>query len=157
MMRQFSWILIIVFFVLGDQWTKNLVVNNLELYQRVNVTSFFDITLLYNTGAAFSLFAFDTGTQRIPLILISIFVSIYLLGLLIKHASSNHPALNLSIAMIAGGALGNLVDRITHGYVVDFVLVYYDNWYFPAFNVADSLITIGMMIFLIDNFLIKDR
>ena len=81
----------------------------------------------------------------------------YLLGLLIKHASSNHRALNLSIAMIAGGALGNLVDRITQGYVVDFVLVYYDNWYFPAFNVADSLITIGMMIFLIDNFLIKDR
>ena len=84
-------------------------------------------------------------------------MSVYLLGLLIKHASSNHCALNLSIAMIAGGALGNLVDRITQGYVVDFVLFYYDNWYFPAFNVADSLITIGMMIFLIDNFLIKDR
>ncbi len=156
-MRQFSWILLIAFFILGDQWTKNLVVNNLELYQRVNITSFFDITLLYNTGAAFSLFAFDTGSQRIPLILISILVSVYLLGLLIKHASSNHCALNLSIAMIAGGALGNLVDRITQGYVVDFVLFYYGNWYFPAFNVADSLITIGMMIFLIDNFLIKDR
>ena len=156
-MRQFSWILLIAFFILGDQWTKNLAVNNLELYQRVNVTSFLDITLLYNTGAAFSLFAFDTSSQRIPLILISILVSVYLLGLLIKHASSNHCALNLSIAMIAGGALGNLVDRITQGYVVDFVLFYYGNWYFPAFNVADSLITIGMMIFLIDNFLIKDR
>jgi signal peptidase II len=59
--------------------------------------------------------------------------------------------------MIAGGALGNLVDRITQGYVVDFLLFYYENWYFPAFNVADSLITIGMMIFLIDNFMIKDR
>ena len=156
-MRQFSWILLIVFFILGDQSTKNLAVNNLELYQRVNVTSFLDITLLYNTGAAFSLFAFDTGSQRIPLILISILVSVYLLGLLIKHASSNHCTMNLSIAMIAGGALGNLVDRITQGYVVDFVLFYYGNWYFPAFNVADSLITIGMMIFLIDNFLIKDR
>ena len=156
-MRQFSWILLIVFFILGDQWTKNLAVNHLELYQRVNVTSFLDITLLYNTGAAFSLFAFDTGSQRIPLILISILVSVYLLGLLIKHASSNHCTMNLSIAMIAGGALGNLVDRITQGYVVDFVLFYYGNWYFPAFNVADSLITIGMMIFLIDNFLIKDR
>ena len=146
-MRQFSWILLIVFFILGDQWTKNLAVNNLELYQRVNVTSFLDITLLYNTGAAFSLFAFDTGSQRIPLILISILVSVYLLGLLIKHASSNHCTMNLSIAMIAGGALGNLVDRITQGYVVDFVLFYYGNWYFPAFNVADSLITIGMMSF----------
>ena len=156
-MRQFSWILLIVFFILGDQWTKNLAVNNLELYQRVNITSFLDITLLYNTGAAFSLFAFDTGSQRIPLILISILVSVYLLGLLIKHASSNHCALNLSIAMIAGGALGNLVDRITQGYVVDFVLFYYGNWYFPAFNVADSLITIGMINFLIDNFFIKDR
>ena len=156
-MRQFSWILLIAFFILGDQWTKNLVVNNLELYQRVNITSFLDITLLYNTGAAFSLFAFDNGSQRIPLILISILVSVYLLSLLIKHASANHCALNLSIAMIAGGALGNLVDRITQGYVVDFVLFYYGNWYFPAFNVADSLITIGMMIFLIDNFLIKDR
>lgn len=156
-MKQFNWIVLIVIFILGDQWTKNLVVNNLELYERVNITSFFDITLLYNTGAAFSLFAFDTGSQRIPLILISIFVSVYLLGFLIKHASTNHCALNLSISMIAGGALGNLVDRITQGYVVDFLLFYYENWYFPAFNVADSLITIGMMIFLIDNFLIKDR
>jgi signal peptidase II len=156
-MKQFNWIVLIVIFILGDQWTKNLVVNNLELYERVNITSFFDITLLYNTGAAFSLFAFDTGSQRIPLILISIFVSVYLLGFLIKHASSNHCALNLSISMIAGGALGHLVDRITQGYVVDFLLFYYGNWYFPAFIVADSLITIGMMIFLIDNFMIKDR
>ena len=156
-MKQFNWIVLIVIFILGDQWTKNLVVNNLELYERVNTTSFFDITLLYNTGAAFSLFAFDTGSQRIPLILISIFVSVYLLGFLIKHASTNHCALNLSISMITGGALGNLVDRITQGYVVDFLLFYYENWYFPAFNVADSLITIGMMIFLIDNFMIKDR
>lgn len=156
-MKQFNWIVLIVIFILGDQWTKNLVINNLELYERVNITSFFDITLLYNTGAAFSLFAFDTGSQRIPLILISIFVSVYLLGFLIKHASTNHCALNLSISMIAGGALGNLVDRITEGYVVDFLLFYYENWYFPAFNVADSLITIGMMIFLIDNFMIKDR
>ena len=156
-MKQFNWIVLIVIFILGDQWTKNIVVNNLELYERVNITSFFDITLLYNTGAAFSLFAFDTGSQRIPLILVSIFVSVYLLGFLIKHASSNHCALNLSISMIAGGALGNLVDRITQGYVVDFLLFYYENWYFPAFNVADSLITIGMMIFLIDNFMIKDR
>ena len=156
-MKQFNWIVLIVIFILGDQWTKNLVVNNLELYERVNITSFFDITLLYNTGAAFSLFAFDTGSQRIPLILVSIFVSVYLLGFLIKHASLNHCALNLSISMIAGGALGNLVDRITQGYVVDFLLFYYENWYFPAFNVADSLITIGMMIFLIDNFMIKDR
>jgi signal peptidase II len=156
-MKQFSWILLILIFILGDQWTKNLVVNNFQLYERFNITPFFDITLLYNTGAAFSLFAFDTGSQRIPLILISIIVSAYLLCLLIKHASSNHRALNLSITMIAGGALGNLVDRITQGYVVDFLLFYYENWYFPAFNVADSLITIGMMIFLIDNFMIKDR
>ena len=76
-MKQFNWIVLIVIFILGDQWTKNLVVNNLELYERVNITSFFDITLLYNTGAAFSLFAFDTGGQRIPLILVSIFVSVY--------------------------------------------------------------------------------
>ena len=156
-MKQFSWILLIIIFILGDQWTKNLVVNNFQLYERFNITPFFDITLLYNTGAAFSLFAFDTGSQRIPLILISIIVSVYLLCLLIKHASSNHRALNLSITMIAGGALGNLVDRIAQGYVVDFLLFYYENWYFPAFNVADSLITIGMMIFLIDNFMIKDR
>ena len=156
-MKQFNWIVLIVIFILGDQWTKNIVVNNLELYERVNITSFFDITLLYNTVVAFSLFAFDTGSQRIPLILVSIFVSVYLLGFLIKHASTNHCALNLSISMIAGGALGNLVDRITQGYVVDFLLFYYENWYFPAFNVADSLITIGMMIFLIDNFMIKDR
>ena len=156
-MNQLRWFLLILIVVMLDQFTKGWVVENLYLYERIKILPFFDITLLHNTGAAFSFFGFESGNQRLPLILISFFVSVFLIVLLIKDAESSNFSQNISIALIAGGAIGNLIDRIIEGYVVDFFLFYYQSFYFPAFNVADSSITVGMVIFLLDNFMIKNR
>ena len=92
-----------------------------------------------------------------PLILISFFVRVFLIVLLIKDAESSSFSQKFSVSLIAGGAIGNLIDRIIEGYVVDFFLFYYQSFYFPAFNIADSSITVGMVIFLLDNFMIKNR
>ena len=156
-MNQLRWFLLILIVVMLDQFSKGWVVENLYLYERIKILPFFDITLLNNTGAAFSFFAFESGNQRLPLILISFFVSVFLIVLLIKDEESSNFSQNISIALIAGGAIGNLIDRIIEGYVVDFFLFYYQSFYFPAFNVADSSITVGMVIFLLDNFMIKNR
>ncbi len=92
-----------------------------------------------------------------PLILISFVVSIFLIVVLIKDAESLKFTQKSSLALIAGGAIGNLIDRILEGYVIDFFLFYYESFYFPSFNVADSAITLGMIIFLLDNFMIKNK
>ena len=156
-MNQLRWFLLILIVVMLDQFSKGWVVENLYLYERIKILPFFDITLLHNTGAAFSFFAFESGNQRLPLIFISFFVSVFLIVLLIKDAESSSFSQNFPISLIAGGAIGNLIDRIIEGYVVDFFLFYYQSFYFPAFNVADSSITVGMVIFLLDNFMIKNR
>ena len=154
-MNQLRWFILILIVVLLDQFSKEWVVENLLLYERIKVLPIFDITLLHNTGAAFSFFAFEYGSQRIPLIVISLLVSIFLIVLLAKESRNSNFGQNFSVALIAGGAIGNLIDRISEGYVVDFLLFYYESFYFPAFNVADSAITVGMIIFLLDNFMIK--
>ena len=156
-MNQLRWFLLILIVVILDQFSKGWVVENLYLYERIKILPFFDITLLHNTGSAFSFFAFESGNQRLPLILISFFVSVFLIVLLIKDAESSSFSQKFSVSLIAGGAIGNLFDRIIEGYVVDFFLFYYQSFYFPAFNVADSSITVGMVIFLLDNFMIKNR
>ncbi len=156
-MNQLRWFILIVIVVLLDQFSKEWVVENLLMYERIKVLPIFDITLLHNTGAAFSFFAFESGGQRIPLIVISLLVSIFLIVLLAKESRNSNFGQNFSVALIAGGAIGNLIDRISEGYVIDFLLFYYESFYFPAFNVADSAITVGMIIFLLDNFMIKNR
>ena len=144
-MNQLRWFLLILIVVMLDQFTKGWVVENLYLYERIKILPFFDITLLHNTGAAFSFLAFESGNQRLPLILISFFVSVFLIVILIKDAESSNFSQNISIALIAGGAIGNLIDRIIEGYVVDFFLFYYQSFYFPAFNVADSSIVVSFL------------
>jgi len=138
--------------VLVDQYSKFLVVEWLNLFDRFVVTSYLDLTRLHNTGAAFSMFAFDSGWQRWPLILISAGVGTILIGWLVRNASKSAALQNTAFAMIAGGAIGNLLDRLNQGYVVDFILFHIGQWHFPAFNVADACITIGMILFLIDTY-----
>ncbi len=130
-----------------DQYSKFLVVEQLNLFDRLILTSFLDLTRLHNTGAAFSMFAFDSGWQRWPLVLISAGVGAILIGWLVRNASKSPVLQNTAFVMIAGGAIGNLIDRLNQGYVVDFILFHIGQWHFPAFNVADSCITIGMMRF----------
>ena len=96
------------------------------------------------------MFAFDSGWQRWPLILISAGVGTILIGWLVRNASKSPALQNTAFAMIAGGAIGNLIDRLNQGYVVDFILFHIGQWHYPAFNVADACITIGLILFLIE-------
>jgi signal peptidase II len=133
------------------------VVERFNVYDRYTLTAFLDFTRLHNTGAAFSLFASDSGWQRWPLILISAGVGVTLIGWLIRNAFKATVALNLSLSLVAGGAIGNLVDRLSQGYVVDFILFHIGQWYYPAFNIADACITIGLILFLIENSRLKNK
>ena len=96
--------------------------------------------------------ASDSGWQRWPLILISAGVGTTLIGWLVRNASKSPVLQNTAFAMIAGGAIGNLIDRLNQGYVVDFILFHIDQWHYPAFNVADSCITIGVILFMIETY-----
>ena len=135
-----------------DQYSKFLVVERLNLFDRLTLTAFLDFTRLHNTGAAFSIFASDSGWQRWPLTLISAGVGTTLIGWLVRNAAKSPVLLNTAFAMIAGGAIGNLIDRLNQGYVVDFILFHIGQWHYPTFNVADSCITIGLILFLIETY-----
>ena len=152
-----TWLVLIMAIVFIDQQSKLFVVEQFNVYDRYTLTAFLDFTRLHNTGAAFSLFASDSGWQRWPLILISAGVGASLIGWLIRNAFRATTALNLSLSLIAGGAIGNLVDRLSQGYVVDFILFHIDQWYYPAFNIADACITIGLILFLIENYRSKNK
>ena len=144
------WLSVVFAIIFVDQYSKFLVVERLNLFDRLILTSFLDLTRLHNTGAAFSIFASDSGWQRWPLVLISAGVGTTLIGWLVRNASKSPVLQNTAFAMIAGGAIGNLIDRLNQGYVVDFILIHIGQWHFPAFNVADSCITIGLILFLIE-------
>ena len=146
------WLLVVFAIVFVDQYSKFLVVERLNLFDRFTLTAFLDLTRLHNTGAAFSMFASDSGWQRWPLTLISAGVGTTLIGWLVRNAAKSPVLLNIAFAMIAGGAIGNLIDRLNQGYVVDFILFHIGQWHYPAFNVADSCITIGLILFLIETY-----
>jgi len=146
------WLLVVFAIIFVDQYSKFLVVERLNLFDRLTLTAFLDFTRLHNTGAAFSIFASDSGWQRWPLTLISAGVGTTLIGWLVRNAAKSPVLLNTAFAMIAGGAIGNLIDRLNQGYVVDFILFHIGQWHYPTFNVADSCITIGLILFLIDTY-----
>lgn len=142
-----------------DQISKQWVVQNLELHQFIPVLSMFSIVHAHNYGAAFGFLNDYEGWQTVFFTLVSMIVSIVLLVWL-KQVSAIQRQLSIALALILGGAIGNLIDRIQYRYVVDFLLFYYDKWQFPAFNVADSAITIGAILLIIDSFgwkIVKDR
>ena len=134
-----------------DQATKFLVTRFLELYERVEVLPVLDFTLLHNTGAAFSLLANASGWQRTFFIVLAFAVSSLIL-VWIWRTPRGEKLLPLALALILGGALGNVIDRILHGYVIDFIHAHWGNAYFPAFNVADSAITVGAALLIVDAF-----
>ena len=146
------WLLVVFAIIFVDQYSKFLVVERLNLFDRLTLTAFLDFTRLHNTGAAFSIFASDSGWQRWPLTLISAGVGTTLIGWLVRNAAKSSVLLNTAFTMIAGGAIGNLIDRLNQGYVVDFILFHIGQWHYPTFNVADSCITIGLILFLIETY-----
>ena len=143
-------LLIAIFIMVGlDQWSKQFVVSVLALGERHEVLPVFGWTLLYNKGAAFSFLSNEGGWQRWFLMGISTVVSIAFLVWLFRLPKAAWLT-RFSLTFIIAGALGNLVDRIFLGYVVDFISVHWGNHYFPAFNLADSAITLGAMLMILD-------
>ena len=133
-----------------DQLTKYWVTSRFQLGDSVTITAFFNMVLAYNTGAAFSFLANAGGWQRIFFTAIAVIASVVIVMLLRKP--HNHRLFNLALALILGGAIGNLIDRVLLGHVVDFIQVHAGGYYWPAFNVADSAITIGAALLIWDSF-----
>lgn len=144
-----KWIWLAVVVVVLDQLTKYIASTSLELFQPIAVMPMFNWTLMHNTGAAFSFLADAGGWQRWFFAVIAIVVSTVIF-LWIKKLQQHEKWQAIALALILGGAIGNVIDRIWLGYVVDFIQVYYQQWYWPAFNVADSAIFIGVVMIIID-------
>jgi len=136
--------------VVLDQVSKWLMVSWLSLYETVAVIPYFNLTMAHNSGAAFSFLAGAGGWQRWFFIGLTTVISIGLFIWLNKIAKTKLEA--TSISLILGGAIGNVIDRIYFGYVIDFLDVYYGTYHWPAFNVADSAICIGAALLIIDTF-----
>lgn len=154
--RQLFWLLITVVVIAFDLWTKALAVNVLSYGQPVPVLPVLDFTLLYNRGAAFSFLNAAGGWQRWLFVAIAVSVSLLLLVWILRLKSSER-WLATALSLILGGALGNLYDRLTLGYVVDFIHAHWGDSYFPAFNLADSAITVGAIMVLVDAFWLEKR
>jgi len=136
--------------VVLDQVSKWVMVSWLSLYETVAVIPYFNLTMAHNTGAAFSFLAGAGGWQRWFFIGLATAISIGLFIWLNKLAKTKLEA--TSISLILGGAIGNVIDRIYFGYVIDFLDVYYGTYHWPAFNIADSAIVVGAALLIIDSF-----
>ncbi len=145
-----KWLTISAAVIVLDQLTKWLISSWLSLYETVEVIPYFNLTLAHNTGAAFSFLAQAGGWQRWFFVGLALVISIGLIIWLRKVKDNNLES--LSISLILGGAIGNVIDRFLLGYVVDFLDVYYGNYHWPAFNIADSAIVVGAMLLILDSF-----
>ena len=150
--RALPWYALALLFVVLDQYTKGWATASLEYARPVEVFSWFNLTLHHNTGAAFSFLSDAGGWQRYFFTVIASVVSAAIAIWLFMMPSSQK-LLALSLGLILGGALGNLWDRVALGYVIDFISVHYAGRYFPAFNIADSAITVGAGIMLLESFI----
>lgn len=148
------WLWLSLIIILLDQVTKFLANTFLSFGVPVPIFPSFNFTLLHNTGAAFSLLAHAGGWQRWFLTLLAIIVS-GIITFWLSQLKTSQYWLACALALILGGAIGNVVDRILYGYVIDFIDIYYQSWHWPAFNVADSAISVGAVMLAIDAFLME--
>jgi signal peptidase II len=142
------WLSIALLVLLLDQFTKVLVLGAFQLGDSKPITSFFNLVRVHNHGAAFSFLAGAGGWQRWFFTGIGVAAAIFMVWMLRSHAGQK--LFSLAIALILGGAIGNVIDRLLHGYVVDFLDFYWGTWHFPAFNVADAGISVGAALLILD-------
>ncbi|MCW8924703.1 MAG: signal peptidase II, partial [Xanthomonadales bacterium] len=150
----FAWLLLSAVVVALDLWTKSLASESLTLYRPVELTSWLNMTLAHNYGAAFSFLSNAGGWQRWMFTGLALVVTLVLFVWLIR-LPAREKLTGAALGLVIGGAIGNVADRIRHGYVVDFIDVYYRDWHWPAFNVADSAITCGVILLLIDGLILS--
>ena len=151
-----KWLGVSVVVIVLDQITKYLAEANLVYAQPVPVSPSFNLTLLYNRGAAFSFLSDAGGWQRWFFVTISMLASILLVYWL-RKLKPEQWLLALALSLVLGGAIGNLIDRLLLGHVIDFIQVYYQSFYWPAFNIADSAITAGAVMLVWDALFVKPK
>ena len=149
MRSPYPWLAISLVVIVLDQVTKYGISHSLMFGESIPIAPFFNLVLAYNTGAAFSFLAGAGGWQRIFFMAIAVVACVIILNLLRKHYQERW--FSLALSLILGGALGNLIDRILLGHVVDFLDFYVANYHWPAFNVADSAITLGAVLLILDS------
>lgn len=142
------WLGLSIVVIILDQISKLIVLKTIPLHSSLRVNDFFNWVLVFNPGAAFSFLADGASWQKWFFISIGLIATAVMIWLLFRHAKQT--LFSFSIAMILGGAVGNLIDRFIHGAVVDFIDIYYRNYHWPAFNLADSAITLGTFLLIID-------
>lgn len=146
-MRNMCWLLLSALIIVGDFLTKQLALTHLMLHEPVPITPFFNLTLIYNSGAAFGfLNSGEPSWQRWLLTAVSVIATILFYR---WFQTSRDNLQRAAIALVMGGAVGNLIDRAFTGYVVDFIQVHGAGYYFPAFNIADAAICVGVGLLLI--------
>lgn len=145
------WLGVAAVVVLLDQLTKVAIERLFDFGDVRPVTGFFNLVLTYNKGAAFSFLASASGWQKQFLTAISIAASLFILYLLARHGTQK--LFSLALALILGGAVGNVIDRVLHGHVIDFLDFHWRGWHWPAFNVADSAIVCGAALLILDELL----
>lgn len=146
-----QWLGLALILLLADQFTKVLILGYYHLGESTAVTSFFNIVRVHNSGAAFSFLAGASGWQRWFFVGIGVLAVGLIVWLLRSHAGQR--LFSFALACILGGAIGNVIDRLLHGHVIDFLDFHLAGWHFPAFNVADSAITVGAACLILDELL----
>ncbi|MFI3189421.1 signal peptidase II [Crenothrix sp. D3] len=148
---QLKWLWLSLLALVLDQSSKLIVDSSMQLYQSIPILPFFKITYLHNTGAAFSFLSEAGGWQRWFFAGLALVISI-IITVWLSRLQKHETLLAIALSLILGGAVGNLIDRLVYGYVIDFLDVYYGTWHWPAFNIADSAITLGVMLMLAESF-----
>ncbi|MEO6410004.1 MAG: signal peptidase II [Burkholderiaceae bacterium] len=142
------WLGIALIVILADQFSKTLILGHFNLHDSRTITPFFNLVRVHNSGAAFSFLAGASGWQRWFFVGLGAVASLFIVWMLRNHAGQR--LFGWALSLILGGAIGNVVDRLLHGYVVDFIQVHAGGWYFPSFNIADSAITVGAVLLILD-------
>lgn len=149
-MPMLKWLWLTLLAIVLDQASKLAVDSSMQLYESIPLIPYFNLTYVHNTGAAFSFLSEAGGWQRWFFAALALGISVVLtvwLARLQKHET----LLAVALALILGGAVGNLIDRLAYGYVIDFLDAYYNSWHWPAFNIADSAITLGVALMLAES------
>jgi len=137
--------------VLLDQLSKLLIADNMQLYQSINIMPYVNLTYVHNTGAAFSFLSEAGGWQRWFFAALAIIIGA-VIAVWLSRLKAHETLMAVSLSLVLGGAIGNLIDRLAYGYVIDFLDVYVQTWHWPAFNVADSAISLGVVLMLLESF-----
>ena len=146
-----KWLWLSLLAIVLDQVSKLAVDNSMQLYESIPLMPYFNLTYVHNTGAAFSFLSEAGGWQRWFFAILAFVISV-VLSVWLSRLQKQETLLAVALSLVLGGAIGNLIDRLAYGYVIDFLDVYYNTWHWPAFNIADSAITLGVVLMLAESF-----